>query len=78
MRGWPLDTKVKPVAIGTCYHTVEVGSKGFNNLRLVVPPLTIVDTNAKVPCCRGGKISNEKKAVELETMTNLQVDMVKI
>lgn len=29
MRGWPLDTKVKPVVIGSCYYTLEVGVKGL-------------------------------------------------
>ena len=78
MSGWPLDTKVKPVTIGTCYHTLEVGSKAIINLKLLIPSLVIVDSNARIPCCTGGKLPTEKKTVELDPTTVLQVDMVKV
>jgi len=78
MRGWPLDMKTKPVAIGNCYHTVETGSKAINNLRLLIPPLVVADAQAKIPCCRGGRLPNEKKTVELDPTTILQIDLIKV
>lgn len=40
--------------------------------------MTIVDALAKVPCCKGNRLPNEKKPVELEPTTSLQIGMLKV
>lgn len=65
MRGWPLDTKEKPIAVGTCYHTLEAGSKGLANIKQLVPAMMLVDAATKIPCSKGGHLPTDKKAIEL-------------
>jgi hypothetical protein len=78
MKGWPLDIKTKPLCIGSCFYMLEMSQKTFSNLRALIPPLTIVDSTSKVPCCKGGKLPSERKPLDMEPLTTLTIDMIKI